>query len=163
MPRFQIPNTNVSFQSHLRTPFGFGTTNNSLNTVGSRIFPRRTSPTAIGDIRNIVSPNFVYQLADVVTVDDLGFTTNTRGTVQVNSPMTIGPATLVSIWPTFVIDSRTYSTITLQCNQAYGFQFLYWTDQNGSIITANNPATISLSNSTLFNASLIKAVLEDGI
>jgi hypothetical protein len=156
MARYEIPNTNVSFQSHLRTPFGLGATNNSLNTVGNRIFPRVTSPPAIGSIRNIVSPNFVYALADIFITDEFGEPIQ-NGTVEVTSPMTIAAADQIGISPTFVIDSRTYSTITLQCNPAYGYTFSAWRNQDGTLLTTDNPATINLNTANLYNATMIQA------
>jgi hypothetical protein len=157
MARYEIPNTNVSFQSHLRTPFDLGSSNNSLNTVGGRIFPRVTNPTGIGSIRNIVSPNFVYALADIVITDEFGEPGGPGGTVEVTSPMTIAAADGISISPTFVIDSRTYSTITLQCNPAYGYTFLAWRNQDGTLLTTNNPATINLNTANLYDATMIQA------
>ena len=160
MPRFEIPNTNVEFQSHLQAPFSLGASNNSLNTVGSRIFPRRTSPTAIGDIRNIVSPNFVYSLGTVLVTDEIGTPLSGAGTVQVTSPMTISAAETINISPSFVIDSRTYSTITLQYNEIYGVTtFLYWENNSANIFSSSNPITLNLNQSALFNATQIRAVI----
>lgn len=159
MARFSTPSTNVSFNTHLRPPFSLGTTNQSLNLAGSRIFPRVTSGgTEVNELRGI---EFLYALADVIVTDIFGDQTTTAGTVQVTSPMTISAATSISISPEFVINSGVHSTITLQCNPNSGFSFVRWRNQAGTLISTNNPATISLSTAALFEATTIEALVDE--
>lgn len=156
MARYTTPSTDVNFLGDLSTPFSLGTTNISLNLAGQRIYPRRdSSGTGVSELRG---KSFLYALATIVVYnDDTGTVTTSGGTVEVTSPMTIGAATSISTTPTYIIDDDTYSSITLKYNAAYGYTFLGWSDQTGTYITFSNPATISLSNSTLYNATQIRA------
>lgn len=157
MARFSTPNTNVSFNTHLRPPFSLGTTNQSLTVAGQRIFPRVDSGgTGVSELRN---KSFLYALANIVMFNvDTGTTTTSAGTISVTSPMTISATSgVISLTPTFIIDDDTFSTITLVCTPAYGFFFIGWADQNNGSIATFETSTVSLSNSTLFNATTIRA------
>jgi hypothetical protein len=157
MARFSTPNTDVSFNTHLAPAFSLGTTFQSLTVAGQRIFPRVDSGgTEVSELRN---KSFLYAIADIVMFNiDTGTTTTSAGTISVTSPMTIAATSgVISLTPTFIIDDGTYSTITLVCTPAYGFFFVGWSDQNDNTFAFNETSTVSLSNSTLFNATTIRA------
>lgn len=159
MPRSVIPNTNVSINTHYKTIFGLGVSNLSLNTAGERILPRvNAGGTAMSEIRN----KTVYLIPEVEVFDIDTGTTTAVGELQITSPFTSAKTNNLSDQITNVLDDSTHSTFTIQFFDTSGSPFggaslSSWTDQAGNFIAGSNPATITLTNSTFFNATKIQA------
>lgn len=157
MPRSVIPSFNVSINTHYKTVFGLGVSNLSLNTAGERILPRvNAGGTAMSEIRN----KTVYLVPEVEVYDiDSGAATS-LGVVQITAPFTSVKANTLSDQITNVLDDSTHSTFTIEFDDLDGGGsafFSQWTNQAGTLIASTNPATITLTNSTFFNATKIQA------
>lgn len=157
MPRSVIPNTNVSINTHYKTIFGLGVSNLSLNTAGERILPRvNAGGTAMSEIRN----KTVYLIPEVEVYDTETDAATSLGVVQITSPFTSAASNTLSDQITNVLDDSTHSTFTIEFVDLDGggsATFIQWTNQAGTLLAGTNPATITLTNSTFFNATKIQA------
>lgn len=152
MPRYSIPSTNTSFNSDLQPAFG----TYNLGTMGSRIYPRETSGgTAVSEL---VPSSFIYVLPTLRVWNDNtnSYAGTSVGTVEFTSPFTLGPGSTLNPL-NFRINDDTYTTITITATPAYGFSFNFWANGSGTFITSTNPYTVSISNSVVYNNSIIRA------
>lgn len=156
MPRYAVPASNTSFSTHLFPAFN----TYSLGTMGSRIYPRETvGGTAVSELR---PTSFLYRIPSVAIYDrsNSQLNSSTAGDVEVTSPFSLGPTSTINMGYSYVINDDTYTTITISYTGAYGYQLCAsaWLQEDlTTFISANNPATLTLSNSAVYGALTIYA------
>lgn len=158
MTRHLVPTTNVSFGSHLNPAFQ----TYSLNTMGGLSYPRRTSGGTQVDEFN--TGDYFIRMGPIQVYDlDTGSPLlNDGGKVRYTSPLTTSYDWRVDILNSgYVIDRAVYSTITLQHTglegNPSGYGFIGWYTPGGGLISTSNPATLSLSSTSVYNSSEILA------
>ena len=154
MSKFTIANTNVSLKGTLKDGGAFAdSSGTSLNTYGSsNRWPRVTSNISINS--HFRNRDFV-RFATIFSTDENG---SAVGTVQVTSPFSEGPAQSVSLGVTYVFDNSAQTTITFEASFVSGYIFIQWQDHLGTVLSFDNPATLTLTNATVAAATSIQGI-----
>ena len=160
MTRHLVPTTNVSFNSHLEPAFE----TYSLNTMGGLCYPVRTSGGTQVDEFN--TGDYFIRMGPIQVYDGDASRPlfNDGGKVRYSSPFTTSyDWTVDAINLGYVIDRSVYSTITLQHDDTQGnpggYFFIGWYTPTLGLISTSNPATLSLSLTSVYNSSEILAVV----
>jgi len=157
MSKFTIPNTNVSLKGTLKDGGAFaGSSGTSLFTYGSsNRWPRVVANISINS--HFRNRDFVRFL-DIVSTDETGQTQ--LGSVEVISPFTLGPSSVLSLGVTYVFDTSAQTTITLAAAEPDGYRLGGWYNEDLTefLARADNPVTLSLTNAAVAAATGIVAV-----
>lgn len=149
MPSYTVPNTNVSFNSHLEPAFGIY----SMDTMGDRRFPRVTSNISISShFKNknffVIPPIDIFLDTDPIAFGD-------PGTMVISVPFTSTAQSSfdASFFQDYVIDGSVYSTFTITYqDDSADYIFEDWRNNSDAVIGTNSALSISLSTVTSYSS-----------